>query len=183
VRYEDFANLTEKLRKALTTLFTIRTRWDEYLVNLKPILDSQIHQLEVAQSTRILGGLFKGSIIDFKLIDFIGFAVINKGRKHGIRDNMFFRVYRADRKVRRTYLEEDVGSIVVTHSQSKISLCQPFSFDPNDPFWQDAYSTTPPRNIVRPYISEPYSEMSDQEIEDSISKLKIMLSYISLGRG
>jgi hypothetical protein len=156
---------------------------DEYLVNLKPILDSEIRQLEVAQSTRVLGGIFKGSIIDFKIIDYIGFAIINKGRKHGIKENMFFRVYRADRKVKRAYLEEDVGLIVVTHSQSKISLCQPFSFDPNNQFWQNAYSARLPRNMVKPYIPEPYCEMTDQEIEDATNKLKILQSYISLSRG
>ena len=183
VRYTDFNDLNQKLTKALTTLFTLIKKQDKYLLNLKPILDSYIHQLETALETKRLSGVFEGRIIDFKVIDHVGYVIVNKGLKKGVKKGMFLKVYRADKKVKGTYLEEEVGLLLVTHSQAKISQCQPVTFDPNKPFWQDAYSTMPPRNVVRLHIFETYDKMNEQEIEDAIRKLHIMQTYISLGRG
>lgn len=185
VRYKDFKDLTKKLRNILTSLFELWKKKAEYLINLRPILEAQIVQLELAIETKnLLDTKFEGTILDFKIVDNIAIAIVNKGTGQGVRKGMFFKVYRSDKKVKGVYLEEDVGLLVVKHPQEKISQCQPVSIDPNNPFWRDAFArTSHPRNIVKPYLVEPYERMTINEMKDMLSKLKILQRGIHFGRG
>lgn len=182
VRYSDFAELTKKLRTTLSALFTLTKRQEEYLLNLKPILDSQIHRLEIALETKRLKEGFKAKIIDFKEINNVGYVIIDKGRNQGVRDDMLFSVFQADKKVKGSYLEETVGVVVVTHSQQKIAQCQLWSYDPSHSFWTNTFYSKPPRNFVRAYVLEDYDIMSEEEIEEAISTYKLMLRYNLMGR-
>lgn len=185
VRYKDFDDLTKKLRKLLTSLFELWKKKGEYLINLKPMLEAQIIQLQLAiQTKNLLDAKFEGIILDFKIIDSIAIAIVNKGTGQGVRKGMLFKVYRCDKKVKGVYLEEDVGLLIVRHPQEKISQCQPVSIDPDNPFWRDAFSrTSPPRNIVKPYLVEPYERIAMDEMKDMLNKLKILHKGIYLGRG
>ena len=185
VRYKDTKDLITKLRNVLTSLFELWKKKGEYLINLKPMLEAQIVQLELAIETKnLLDAKFEGTILDFKIIDNIANAIVDKGTGQGVRKGMLFRVYRCDKKVRGVPLEEDVGLLIVRHPQEKISQCQPASIDPNNPFWRDAFArTSHPRNIIRPYLVEPYEKMTIDAMKDVISKLKIVHKGIYFGRG
>jgi len=178
IRYKDFDDLTKKLRNLLTSLFELWKKKGEYLVNLKPILEAQIIQLELAIETKnLLDAKFEGTILDFKIIDNIAIAIVDKGISQGVRKGMLFKVYRCDKKVKEVYLEEDVGLLIVRHPQERISQCQPVSIDPNNPFWRSAFArTSHPRNVVRPYLVEPYERMTMDEMNDILNKLKIVHS-------
>jgi len=185
VRYKDTKDLTTKLRNVLTSLFELWKKKGEYLINLKPMLEAQIVQLELAIETKnLLDAKFEGTILDFKIINNIANAIVDKGTGQGVRKGMFFRVYHCDKKVRGVYLEEDVGLLIVRHPQEKISQCQPASIDPNNPFWRDAFTRiSHPRNIIKPYLVEPYEKMTIDTMKDIISKLKIVHKGIYFGRG
>lgn len=185
VRYKDFDDLNTKLRNLLTSLFELWKKKGEYLINLKPMLEAQIVQLELAIETKdLLDAKFGGTILDFKTIDNIAIAIVDKGTGQGIRKGMLFKVYRCDKKVKGTYLEEDIGLLIVKHPQEKVSQCQPVSIDPNNPFWRDAFArTSHPRNIFRPYLPEPYERMTTDEMKDMLSKLKIVHRGIYFGGG
>lgn len=181
VRYSDYAELSSKLAKAVSILFKLAKEQEEYLLNLEPIIDSQIQRLEIVAKAKKLVGQFKGKIIDFKLVNNVGYIVIDKGRIHGIENGMFFEVFQASNKIGRSYLEEFVGIIIVTHSQDKISQCQPWTHDSNHPFWIGTFNAKPPRHVLRVHIPEDVDKMSEEEIEETISTYKLMRSYIPQG--
>ncbi len=186
VRYKDFNDLTKKLGNLLTSLFELWKKKGEYLVNLKPLLEAQIDQLELAIETKsLLDSKFEGTILDFKIIDNITIAIVDRGTSHNIRKGMLFKVYRCDKKVKGVYLEEDMGLLIVRHPQEKICQCQPIPIDPRNAFWRDAFArSSHPRNIIRPYLVEQHERMTTDEMEDMVSKLKIVhRGYIYLGRG
>jgi hypothetical protein len=182
IRYSTYSQLATKLVQAVGVLFKITKEEEEYLLDLEPILDFQIHRLEVMLEAKKLPKQFESRIIDFKLVNNTGYVIMDKGTTDGIRDEMLFTVFQASNKVGELYLEEQVGLIIVTHAQDKISQCQAWSYDPSNEFWTDTFYAKPPRNILKVHIPEDINRMTEKAIEDTISAYKLMLSYNLAGQ-
>ena len=181
VRYGDFHELTSQLEKASILLLKLQSKPDEYIVSMRPMLRHYIRELEDVLDAKKLGPLFRGKIISLKVINDVLVAIINKGTSHGVRKNIRFKVFRADKKVGRAYVEEEVGELIVIHAQMAISQCQPFTMDQDNIFWKDFSARDPLRNVVRPSLSEKYERMTEVEIERTITDYKGIQAYISLG--
>ena len=176
IRYDNFSDLTQKLRSILATLFDLWKKRGEYLLDLRPVIESQIEQLELAIETKqLLVANLEGAILGLKFIDNIAIIIIDKGTEHRVKKGMIFKVLGCDKKVGEEYLEEENGFLMVMHPQEKISQCQPISIDPNKQFWKDIFEkTAPPKNIVRPYLIEELMKATEDEMEEWLSKLKIL---------
>jgi hypothetical protein len=176
IRYDNFSDLTQKLRSILATLFDLWKKRTEYLLDLGPVIESQIEQLELAIDTKhLLEKNIEGTILGLKYIDDIAIIVVDKGTENGIKKDMIFKVLSCGKKIRGEYLEEEIGLLVVKHPQEKISQCQPMYIDPNEQFWKDFFKkATPSRNIVRPHLGNELMKMTEDEMKEWLSKLKIL---------
>jgi hypothetical protein len=186
IRYENFYDLTQKLKSILATLFDLWKNRTQYFLDLRPAIESQIEQLGLAIETRrLLTVNIEGTILGLKFIDNVAIIIIDKGTEHGIKKDMIFKVLSYDKKVGEQYLEEENGFLIVMHPQEKISQCQPISIDPNKQFWKDLFEkTVPSRNIVRPYLADELMKMTEDEMKEWLSKLKILREgYTVMTRG
>lgn len=176
IRYDDFDGLTQELKSVVVTLFDLWKRKNEYLLDLGPVIDSQIEQLELAISTkRLLDANFEGTILALKYIDDLAIIVVDKGTQNDVKKGMFLIVTSFDRKVGTEYLEEENGFLIVTHLQDRISQCQLVSIDPNKQFWKGFLEGgTPSRNVVRPYMIREFAKMTEEDMKGWLSKLKIL---------
>lgn len=183
VRYENFEDLTEKLQQCIVTLLKLRNEIVENIIDFEPILDGLISEIETEIKTRkLLNSGFKSQIIDFKTLENLHVLIIDKGFMHGTKEKMILKVFRADKIVHGNYLEEDVGLIIVTFSQEKISQCNVFKIDIEKNFWKDLYLNNIPRNFVKPLPKEIFKKCSMEHLEDLLGKAKILLNYINFGR-
>lgn len=185
VRYKDYSELTTKLEDTLRKLFELWRRKGDYIISLKPMLENYIMQLELATETKkLIQSRLQSKIIGFKMIGKQAFVILDKGRVNGMKRKMLLKVYRCDQKVNEEYLEEDVGLVLVSHPQETISQAIPIPHDPLNDFWKKAFERkTHPRNIARPYLPNRYEKMSAEDLNQTKSVLKRMLSYISVGIG
>jgi len=186
IRYDNFGNLTQKLRSILTTLFDLWKNRTQYLLDLRPAIEYQIEQLELAIETRrLLVANFEGAILGLKFIDNVAIIIIDKGTEHSVKKGMIFKVLSCDKKVGEEYLEEENGFLMVKHPQEKISQCQPISIDPNKQFWKDIFKkAAPSKNIVRPYLINELMKTTEDEMKEWLSKLKILREgYTIMTRG
>lgn len=183
IRYTDFDEITEKIKKAVNTFFELRTKTDEYIIDMRPMLQHLILELELEIETRELveTGL-KSQIIDFKTLGNVGVVILDKGTRNGVKTGMTFEVYRSDKIAMGNYLEENVGLIIVTFAQEKIAQCQPLYIDPDLQFWKDVSSNTFAKNIVKPHPSKTYKDISIEQVETILSKAKILHEYMYSGR-
>jgi hypothetical protein len=183
IRYENFEKLAEGIKEATSTLFELRKKMTEYILDMKPMLELQISDIELEVQTRHLVEVrMKGQIVDSKIIGNVALLIVDKGTKHGMRKGMIFEVYRCDKVANGNYLEENVGLIVITHVQEKISQCQPVKIEPDIAFWKDASTGIFPRNIVRPYLRKAYEPMTTEQLGGLLSKIKILHEYMFFGR-
>jgi len=183
VRYESFEELTEKLKQAIATLLKLRKEIVENIIDIAPMLDDVISEIEIEIKTRdLLNSGFKAQIIDFKTLGNLPILIIDKGFRHGAKENMLFRVFRADKIVDGNYLEEDMGLIIVKFSQEKISQCRVFQIDLEKQFWKDISSRTIPRNLLRPWSKKFFKRFSKEDLEDLLGKTKILQKHINFGR-
>jgi hypothetical protein len=176
VRYKDFQDLARQLRSVIASLFDLWKKRRDYLIDLRPVVESQIMQLELAvEAKQLLSNNFEGAIIGLKYIDSLAVIIVDKGTEHGMKKGMFLKVHSRDPKVGDTYLEEEVGLLEVNYPQDKISQCQTLSIDWNKMFWKELFEEHPPSsNVVRPYIGEELAKMTADEIQGCLSKLKIL---------
>lgn len=183
IRYTDFDEITEKIKKAVNAFFELRTKTDEYIIDMRPQLQHLILELELEIETRksVETGL-KSQIIDFKTLGNIGVVILDKGTRNGVKTGMIFEVYRSDRISMGDYLEENVGLIIVTFAQERIAQCQPLHIDPDLQFWKDVYSNTFAKNVVKPYPSRTYKDISIEQVQTILSKAKILHEYMYSGR-
>jgi len=177
VRYKDFVELTTKLKNVLKKLFELWRKKGEYIISLKPMLEAYITELELAIETKkLIQATLETRIIDFKMIGNRAFAILDKGEINGIKRGILLKVYRCDQMVGEEYLEEDVGLVLVSHTQKNISQAIPIPHDPSNDFWKNAFNRTMhPRNIVRPYLPDHYEKMSEEDLKETASIFKIML--------
>jgi len=183
IRYENFAGVTKKIKKAMNTFFELRTKITEYIIDMRPVLERLIsdHELEIEIRKLVETGL-RSQIIDFKTIGNLGLVILDKGTRNGVKTGMIFEVYRTDRIAKGNYLEENVGLLVVTFAQEKISQCQPLQIDSDNQFWKDVSSNTFAKNVAKPYPKKFYKDTTIEEIENVLSKAKILHKYMYFGR-
>lgn len=179
VRYSNFDDLVGKLKDVISVFLELWKKEEDFLVDLRPAIKAQISDIELAIETRALLKMsFESSIVDFKIFGDVALVIINKGAIHGVRNEMLLRVYRCDTTIGQENLEEDVGLIVVTHVQDRISQCQFVQVDPNNSFWKAVFTSVFPKNLIRPYLRNRYRELSDNEMQDLLRKTKIIENYI-----
>jgi ribosomal protein L29 len=178
IRYKDFSDLQNKLKSVLTALFEISTKQTEFLLDLKPVLEFQIEQIELAILAKyLIGENIKAELHSLKYIDGNPIIIVNKGTENGLRNNMILSVVSLGEQIGEEYLEEEVGRLVVKHVQEKICQCQLLSVDPSKQFWRDFLEKgSASKNIVKPYINEVLRKLTDEELKENLSKLKILLS-------
>jgi len=183
VRYKDYPELTTKLENVLKKLFELWRKKGEYIISLIPMLEAYVTQLELAIETKkLIQAKLESRIISFKMIGNQAFAIIDKGEDEGIKRKMFLKVFRCDQKVGEEYLEEEVGLVLVSYTQKKISHTIPIPYDPRNDFWKNAFNrTTHPRNIARFYLPDHYEKLSEEDLKETASVLKRMLKHIYVG--
>ncbi len=177
IRYKDFVDLEAKLKGALTALFDISIRQSEYLLDLGPALKHQIEQIELGLVAKRLDGVnFKGELQSLLYLNATPTVIINKGSQDGICNNLVFSVISLETQIGDDFLEHEVGRLVVSHVQEKIAQCLLLSIDPNNSFWRDFMENgKAPPNLIKPFVTEPLRRLSELELRENLSKLKILL--------
>lgn len=182
IRYKDFTDLQTQLKEALTTLFEIARKQADYVLDLKPLLALKVEQLELAVSAKkaINSGL-QGRVRFYRFIDQVPSFILNKGKKDGLRNNMVLTVYNLTLFNGNT-LEEEVGRLIIKNAQEKISQCYLWFVEPNgQQFWNDLIvNSRSLTNVVRPFVAEELGKLSEEELAEYTSKLKILLSGFSI---
>jgi hypothetical protein len=80
VRYENFEQLTGKLKLAVATLLKFRNEEREYVIDMKPILENLFSDLKSEiEARKLFEKKIKAQIIDFKKIGDLGVLILNKG--------------------------------------------------------------------------------------------------------
>ncbi|MFH1327633.1 MAG: hypothetical protein ABIH76_02085, partial [Candidatus Bathyarchaeota archaeon] len=173
IRYKDYSHLEISLKQLLNKLQEISKNKREYIVNLKPIIEKQIEILTIFYYTKALViKNFSSRILDLKRIGSTMIAVVDKGEPDGIRKGMIFEVYELI-KAKVQPIEKNIGGLIITHPQDKISQAQP---NPRNMF--ESYAPgPPPNNIVKPFLPEEYRRRSKNEIEEHIDILKTIRKY------
>lgn len=183
IRYKDFADLQEKMKEALKTLFEIAKKQEAYLLDLKPQLKLKIQQLEIAIITKkAIASHLEGQLQFYRSVDQTPTFILNKGTKDGLKDNIILSVFKLVLVEGQNYLEEEVGRIVIKNAQEKLSQCTLWFVNPNSQdFWSaligNLHST---KNIVRPFINQELEKLSEKELVEYASKLKIVLDGFSI---
>lgn len=182
IRYNDFADLEVKLKNALNFLFEISKKQAQFLLDLKPILELQIQQIELTIfAKKAINSHVEGEVQFYKSINGTPIFIVNKGTNDGIKENMILSVISLT-VVNRQSLEEEVGRLIVKHAQEIMSQCQLVFVDPNaQQFWADLFQKGQVfKNVVRPFIHEKLSTSTEQELTEYVSKLKILLQGFNI---
>jgi len=181
IRYDTFDELTDSLKKAITSFFDMRAKTTEDLIDMQRLLEYFISILTLEIDTRKLceSGL-KSKIINYTRDR--GRIIIDKGSSDGIKNSMVFNVIRFDKNLGGTPLENDEGSIIIKHVQDKIAQCQPLRIDPYNKFWKNVAHGKVAGNVVKPISNECFRNDLTDDLEDLLSKLKIMKDGIYFSR-
>ena len=116
---------------------------------------------------------FEAIISEFATIGSSRFPILNKGKKHGVKEGMLFNVFMTEIELENGQLiEERVGIIHVYHTQPSISQATPIQMLSYEEFWATASAgKTTPKNVVRPFIFNEYEGVSIEYLEEVKSEM------------
>ena len=183
IRYGAFDELTSGLKSELKNLLSLWKKKGEYILSLKPLLESYLFEVELAANTKkLLAADFKCSIVSFTIFGGNFLAVINKGADDNIKKFMVFNVD-IPKQIAGTQqsIEESIGQLFVVSVQPKIALAVPISHDPSLGFWVNGLNATilPPNN-VRPHLHEFYVDKSEDDLNRITEVLRTIIRNIAV---
>lgn len=169
IRYVDFSDLSEKLEQTVSKLMELIKRGKIQMLDVIQAFKKLSELLEIQiYSKNLESRNFKSRILEFKAVGSSRIAILDRGKPHGVRIGMLFKVYRTDLELEsgRT-IERFVGIIQVTHSQKEISQAIPIQMIAYKDFWADALiGKTLPKNVVTPLILKEFEETTIERLEE-----------------
>lgn len=174
VRYNDFSDLSIKLKRAISKLLEFSKMQILKLLDIREAIRHYLKNLEIQIDSKKLEEMnFEATITDNPTMGSSRIIVINKGELDGVKVGMLFKVFSTELVSESSQkIEQLIGIIRVNHIQKTISQAEPARIFSYEAFWNKAsIGKSIPDNVIRPYIFEEFVDVSVKALEEQRTEM------------